>query len=520
MNYTNIQNGLQINGTGPITGITASGSLSSNSYTIPTESIVKSYYDNNFLSTSTYYSQTQFNANFTSATTSYYTQSQYYTNLLSNSGMSFASLSQTATYWIGMTTTSNGNIYASVYHNTVGDIYMKTGGTGNFFALGQGNANWIKMATDSNGVVYCAVLNGQIWKQTGGTGNFFVMSQVTTRNWRGMCADKKGNVYATVGSTPGQGIYKYTGGTSDFFAVYLNANNWYDLACASNGDIYACMYGGDIYKSTGGTDNFYALGQTSRNWYGMTADLSGSVYACVYDATAGDIYKQYGGTGNFIAQNTLNVNWAGMTVAPNGDVYACQYLATGNIWKNTYTTRSFSPYYTQSQMNSNFLSASTSYSQSQMISNFLSANTLYTQSQMNSYFLSANTQYAYGSLYLASGSFTIIGGSSTYNLVSGSSLTVGPTSLTRVSVNGLITATTAGDYLINYWVGTSSANNFNTQIIKNASTIIHSCPSGATIASGSLIATLAAKDNIGIYVKNGGASVQFLTYSLSLVKII
>ena len=99
MNYTNIQNGLLINQTGPITGITNSGSLSSNSYTLPTESIVYSYVSSfvsantsaytqtqsnaNFISQSNIYTQTQANADFLSANTSYYTQAQSNANFLS-----------------------------------------------------------------------------------------------------------------------------------------------------------------------------------------------------------------------------------------------------------------------------------------------------------------------------------------------------------------------------------------------------------------------------------------------------
>ena len=81
MNYTNIQNGLLINENGSITGITNSGSLSSNSYTLPTESVTKSYADTNLLSST--YTQTQSNANFLSANTSgYYSQSQANSNFL------------------------------------------------------------------------------------------------------------------------------------------------------------------------------------------------------------------------------------------------------------------------------------------------------------------------------------------------------------------------------------------------------------------------------------------------------
>ena len=501
MNYTNIQNGIQINGTGSITGITNSGTLSNNSYTLPTESVVKSYYDSNFMFVNSAYTQSQMTTNFLSGNTPYYTQSQYYTNLLSNSGMSFTSLSQTATYWMGMTTTSNGNIYASVYNNAVGDIYMKTGGTGNFFSLGMGNSTWIKMATDSNNNVYCAVYAGGIWKQTGGTGKFFAMPGITTRNWRGLCADKKGNLYATVSAAPGQGIYKYTGGTSDFFSVYLTANNWFDLACASNGDIYACMYGGDIYKSTGGTDNFYALGQTSRNWYGMTADLSGNVYACVYDASVGDIYKQYGGTGNFIAQNNIQPYWVGMTVAPNGDVYATQYFATGNIWKNTYTPISFS--YTQTQYNTNFLSANT--------------------------VVFANTT-AYGSLNFTSNGVTSISITiplSAYVVITSGSLTGGSClNISATGSTGRLTIQSAGTYLMTYMVSGYLSNTTRTDLylFQNGGTVLSKCRGSVMTSnyinlSGNAVFSLAVNDYLDLELQNGNETITILGYNLCAVRI-
>ena len=143
MNYTNIQNGLQINGTGPITGITNSGSLSSNSYTLTTESISKSYADTNFLSanTSTYtqtqananfisqsniYTQAQANANFLSANTSYYTQTQSNTNFLSaNTSSSYYTQTQINANFLSASTSyytqtqANANFVLNVYASLI-----------------------------------------------------------------------------------------------------------------------------------------------------------------------------------------------------------------------------------------------------------------------------------------------------------------------------------------------------------------------------------------------------------------
>jgi hypothetical protein len=130
MNYTNIQNGLLINGTGAITGITTS-SLSNNSYTFPTESVVYSYGTNflsantstytqtqanaNFVSanTSSFYTQTQANTNFLSANTSYYTQAQANTNFVSANTIAYGSLNQTSGTISVPVSTSTLPVYSS-----------------------------------------------------------------------------------------------------------------------------------------------------------------------------------------------------------------------------------------------------------------------------------------------------------------------------------------------------------------------------------------------------------------------
>jgi len=91
-----------------------------------------------------------------------------------------------------------------------------------------------------------------------------------------------------------------------------------------NGDIYACVSGGDIYVQTGGVGDFVGLGQTSRSYNGMTVSKTGDVYACV---NGGDIYKQTGGTGDFVAMNQTIRNWHGMATGLNGDIYACSSTA-------------------------------------------------------------------------------------------------------------------------------------------------------------------------------------------------
>jgi hypothetical protein len=64
-----------------------------------------------------------------------------------------------------MTAAPNGNVYASM---NGGDIYMQTGGVGNFLPLSQTVRIWLGMTAAPNGNVYASVYLGDIYMQTGG----------------------------------------------------------------------------------------------------------------------------------------------------------------------------------------------------------------------------------------------------------------------------------------------------------------------------------------------------------------
>jgi hypothetical protein len=162
--------------------------------------------------------------------------------------------------------------------------------------------------------------------------DFAALSQ-TSRDWWGMAAAPNGDVYAAV---VGGDIYKQTGGSGDFVALSQTSRTWRAMAAAPNGDVYAAVVGGDIYRQTGGTGNFVALGQTSRNWTGMAAAPNGDVYAAVWN---GDIYKQTGGSGDFVALGQTSRAWLSMTAAPNGDIYAA--VSSSGMYKQTGGTGDF-----------------------------------------------------------------------------------------------------------------------------------------------------------------------------------
>ncbi len=158
-------------------------------------------------------------------------------------------------------------------------------------------------------------------------GSGFAPLAQTTRNWRGITTGLNGDVYACVF---GGDIYKQTGGVGDFIALSQTTRDWMCMTTGLNGDIYAGVYNGDIYKQTAGTGDFVALSQTTRNWRGMTTGLTGDVYNCLY---SGDIYKQTAGTGDFVALSQSSRAWRGMTTGLTGDVYACVF--GGDIYKQT-----------------------------------------------------------------------------------------------------------------------------------------------------------------------------------------
>jgi hypothetical protein len=141
-----------------------------------------------------------------------------------------------------------------------------------------------------------------------------------------------GNVYACV---YGGDIYMQTGGAGAFVALSQTSRLWRAMATLGT-DVYATVYAGDIYKQTGGAGNFVATGQTSRNWNAL-AKVGSNLYAAEY---AGDIYKQTGGAGAFVATGQTSRNWYGLT-ALGSDVYAS--VTAGDVYKQTGGTGSFNP---------------------------------------------------------------------------------------------------------------------------------------------------------------------------------
>ena len=75
-------------------------------------------------------------------------------------------------------------------------------------------------------------------------------------------------------------------GTQGIFVdLVVGTKNWWSMAAAPNGDVYACVIGASIWKQTAGVGSFIDLATGNKQWSGMAVAPSGTaygVYACVY----------------------------------------------------------------------------------------------------------------------------------------------------------------------------------------------------------------------------------------------
>lgn len=139
------------------------------------------------------------------------------------------------------------------------------------------------------------------------------ISQHAAGNWGHVLVYGK-DIYATAPD----GIYKQTDKEGSFNLVHAQSADWSGLAISwDEGDVYACVRGGDIYKQAGGEGDFVAMNQTHRQWSGIAGSHFG-VFACVY---GGDIYRL--DDGEFVATNQTSRNWKGMTPTQNRGTILC-----------------------------------------------------------------------------------------------------------------------------------------------------------------------------------------------------
>lgn len=155
----------------------------------------------------------------------------------------------------------------------------------------------------------------------------FVAAGIAGLHWYNITCDKDGNMWACVF---GGDIYKRLAGSSTFSAIGGTSRNW-DGICADpvTGDIWACVLSGDIYRCPYGSTTFTGVGGTSRQWTGIAIDSGGDKWACV---NPGDIYRAASGSSTFTAIGGTSRAWTGIAANPvTGDKWGAVY--SGDIYK-------------------------------------------------------------------------------------------------------------------------------------------------------------------------------------------
>ena len=285
-----------------------------------------------FLSTSstTLQNFTFINATGTSATTTnLYTTllvagSATTTNLFSTNGAFTNLLSSYAT---------TTNLYSSgqtILAGTSGNVGIGTTNPTNALSFGNSQNQKIWVENSTNVIAGRALTLSAGSTVNTGLVDFAPLSQANL-NWWSMAAAPSGNVYAAAYNN---NLYKQTNGTGNFVAQGLNGGLW-GVAVAPNGNVYVAKHNDDIYMQTNETGSFVALGQTPSSWGAMAAAPSGNVYALKVYSGAG-LYKQTNGTGDF--NLVVSGSWNAVAVAPNGNVYL---VGSSDIYMQTNETGSF-----------------------------------------------------------------------------------------------------------------------------------------------------------------------------------
>lgn len=230
--------------------------------------------------------------------------------------------------WRGLCGAPNGDVYACTY-GFGGDIYVRSGGTGAFTALGvtpesPADPLWNGMGVDAgNGDVYAVNYGDHVYKRTAGTGSFVALSDISFHGsqWTGVTVAPGHDVYASGNVLGVDDIYVSAGGTGTFTGLGETGHYWVSVAAAPNGDVYAAdNTTGLVYIRTGGTGSFTSTGQAVGWWAHLAVDQSsGDVYLADFESQK--IYKRTGGTGAFELVNSDALDWSAIAVSSSGVVY-------------------------------------------------------------------------------------------------------------------------------------------------------------------------------------------------------
>jgi hypothetical protein len=209
----------------------------------------------------------------------------------------------------------NGDCYFSVNYGVfAGDIFIQYAGAGVLNDLNQTHLTYKGMTSTSNGDVYACVWSGNLYKRTGGTGDF--VSIGLSDYWYDI-TQFDDQLFAVDGDS----IYQIDPVSLVKTNLNQTVRQYVKIHATKNGDIYVLVAGTqDIYRRAFGTSTFVALGQTNRAWTAISSDTSGNVYA----ASGGgyyNCYRQMGGVGDFVLFQPLNTSCYHYFSKINGDMY-------------------------------------------------------------------------------------------------------------------------------------------------------------------------------------------------------
>ncbi len=209
----------------------------------------------------------------------------------------------------------NGDCYFSVNYDVLaGDIFIQYAGTGVLNDLNQAHRYWFGMTSTSNGDIFACVYNGDLYKRTGGTGDF---TSIGLSDYWYDITQFDDQLFAVDGDS----IYQIDPVSLVKTNLNQTVRQYVKIHATKNGDIYVLVAGTqDIYRRAFGTSTFVALGQTNRAWTAISSDTSGNVYA----ASGGghyNCYRQMGGVGDFVLFQPLNTSCYHYFSKINGDMY-------------------------------------------------------------------------------------------------------------------------------------------------------------------------------------------------------
>lgn len=234
---------------------------------------------------------------------------------------------------------TNDNIIYSVSINISTSIYISTNGGVSFSAIpGITSRNYRYVKIMPNGDAYATISDsGDIYKRTGGTGDFIAMG-FTSKLYQYIISTPSGDAYFPVA---GDDIYKINSGTSVLTALGQTFRNWAN-GYFLNGDLYIAV-GGTSYKQTALAGNFvlntlftYPVNPLGVFWNVTVSKTTNNVYVPSYN---NDVWVQYNngeGTVN-LKGGTLKLN-SGTgkgTGASDIEMWTGQVLSSGTTMQTS-----------------------------------------------------------------------------------------------------------------------------------------------------------------------------------------